>query len=100
MAYCRWLGSHWYIYWLASSSKVVEEQVLRTWYAGAENLLQIEFKEFRLDAKGKVLDRSIDAAVNRVVAEYRANGSNVTFSEVLELRKHVCEWIKDVQGRE
>ena len=47
MAYLRWLGSNWYVFWHSSDAKSKDEEILAVWYAGSKVFPVVPFKELK-----------------------------------------------------
>ena len=93
MSYLRWLHSNWYVFWESSNALKADDELLAIWYAGAENLPSLTFKEL----KGIRSVNSLKEIMRRFFTEEEFK--RISERDWEELWIVVKEWIKDVKEK-
>ena len=93
MSYLRWLHSNWYVFWESSNALKADDELLAIWYAGAEKLPSLTFKEL----KGIKSIKSLRKVMKRFFT--KEEFERISEKDWEELWIAVKEWIKDVKEK-
>ena len=93
MSYLRWLHSNWYVFWKTSNALKADDELLAIWYAGAEELPFLTFREL----KGIKSIKSLKKIMRKFFTKEEFKKINEKDWEELWLA--VKEWIRDVKEK-